>query len=722
MIRLLAILLACISFRSLAQFSYVEDAAYPVTVDNHVLKFPFAGGLNSAQFNKLDIDGDHDEDLVIFDRMANKIITFKAEDNGYHYAPEYELYFPATLQNFVLIRDYNQDGKGDIFTGDPLGIKVFTNTTDGGTMSWEQFMFTTASGTKLPVILTQGFSLSNLQLQFDDIPSISDIDNDGDIDILTMRYPSGGTIEFHQNMSQENYGHSDSLQFVRITQAWGDVRECECGEFAFNDENCSDGGREKHSGGKSLLALDANGNGSQDMVISEADCKQLFLLNNGAASTEALIDHSQLFPSDSSLFPIFPAAYFEDVDFDGQKDIIVSANVFRKEQAFTDFRRSVSFYKNNGTTASPSFEYVTNRFLQTDMIDAGDNSVPAFADEDGDGDLDLFIGSGNGFIQLYENTGTSETPAFTLADDDYFNLRAKGYTNVKIQFTDVDHSGSTDLLFTATLASSGSTRMYFVANQHSGRLDFDGQTEYEFNFTVTFNDNVLATDVNQDGYADLLVGRSDGALQYWSNNGTAGIPGFTLEDNAYVPADEDNFSQYLSAATGDLDGDGTTDLVIGDQLGLLKIIPDYRNEENREAEKVNLSFKSLTDSDTTRNLGGRLWPTVVSLANSAKPSIIAGNTLGGLRILLNDDGGTLPEVPAVFMYPNPVTNAEKLVLETDRPLSFYITNSVGQIMTDAKKVSATGKHYFNVSQLAAGLYFVHFSTAANVFVQRLVID
>jgi hypothetical protein len=115
--------------------------------------------------------------------MANKVLTFLRQNDRYTYAPEYELFFPADLLNWLLLRDFNCDGKKDLFTGDNGGMRVFENITLAGeTPSWKQiFFYTGFSGPKSEVLLTKGFTAKiNLQLQFDDLPSITDADGDGD--------------------------------------------------------------------------------------------------------------------------------------------------------------------------------------------------------------------------------------------------------------------------------------------------------------------------------------------------------------------------------------------------------------------------------------------------------------------------------------------------------------------------------------------------------------
>ena len=327
MVRAVTFLILLIPVKTVAQFTYTLDQSIRVqNLQGDDIRLAWAGGLNAAQFNTMDLNEDGADDLVLYDRMAGKIITLLAADNTYMPAPEYEELFPGGIYNWLLLRDYNCDGRKDVFTGDVLGIKVYRNITSSrGEVQWEQHFFSTGfDGEPSPVLLTENPATGvrvNLQLQFDDLPSISDVDGDGDLDIMNIQY-AGHTVEFHQNLRVEKNLSCDSFQFTRQTRSWGNFRECHCGGFAFNNEECpvNTGGRTKHAGGKNVLAIDLNGDAAQDLLFSEAECNQLFALTNNGTSVNPVIDGFTTFPAGTPVnFILFPAAYYEDVDLDGKK-------------------------------------------------------------------------------------------------------------------------------------------------------------------------------------------------------------------------------------------------------------------------------------------------------------------------------------------------------------------------------------------------------------------
>jgi hypothetical protein len=81
---------------------------------------------------------------------------------------------------------------------------------------------------------------------------------------------------------------------------------------------------------------------------------------------------------------------FADIDADGDYDLFIGTSEGR-----------VEYYQNTGTPDNAVFVRVTNHYASTDPMQ---EAVPAFADIDADGDLDLFVGNLTGGIHFYRNT------------------------------------------------------------------------------------------------------------------------------------------------------------------------------------------------------------------------------------------------------------------------------------------------------------------------------
>ena len=88
-----------------------------------------SGGINSAQFSNIDLNIDGIMDIIIFDKSGNKLIPFINLNGNIIYAPKYRKNFP-TIHDWILLIDYNCDGKNDIFTYGGGGISVYLNTSD----------------------------------------------------------------------------------------------------------------------------------------------------------------------------------------------------------------------------------------------------------------------------------------------------------------------------------------------------------------------------------------------------------------------------------------------------------------------------------------------------------------------------------------------------------------------------------------------------------------
>lgn len=713
-----------------AQFTFVNDQSIPVSDENgNLLTLPWAGGINAAQFNTIDLNQDGKDDLVLFDRTANKLMTFLNKNNAYEYAPAYESYFPAGVTNWILLKDYNCDGKKDIFTGDLLGMKVYRNlSTEGGAFRWEQFLFYVPGGdSKSNVLMTLGFTQKiNLQLQFDDLPAIIDADHDGDLDIFNVRYTGNGTVEYHQNFSVERYNSCDSLDFERQTTAWGGFTQCRCEHFEFNGKDCSTtGGRTQHAGGKALLALDLDNDSDHELIYSEAECSNLFVLENEGDLNVPVITKADVFPSLPVDINIFPAAFHEDVDFDGVKDLVATPNIYRKEFLDQDLKASTWFYKNIGTNELPEFSFIKNSFLQDQMIDVGDNAIPAFQDEDGDGDLDLFIGfnsdaSSYGSIFFYRNIGSPTLPHFQLVTDNFADIKSLKLYNIKPQFADINSDGRPDLLFLATDVVARKTAIYYFLNTMNGGLQIDLQDRRTIDLAITSAENYHFTDINRDGRLDVLVGRFSGALEYWQNVGSPASPNFYLENSAYLNIGGSVERQSLACVAIDLNDDQKEELVLSNQMGIIGIVNDFRSATSISAEQTDILFNSLTNAHQSTFMG-RAWPTAANLFGSKRPAIVAGTVRGGLEVFRNE--GKEPEFDelALHIYPNPAHLHDVLKIESNLPLTLQVYSILGQQITSSFELSA-GLHALHMPNLSKGVYIFKLSSGTQSDYRRIVIS
>ncbi|MBX2897205.1 MAG: T9SS type A sorting domain-containing protein [Cyclobacteriaceae bacterium] len=715
------LILSCSAY---GQFTYTIDQSIAVEANNKVLSMPWAGGINSAQINTMDLNGDTKDDLVVFDRTSNKILTYLNAGNRYEYAPEYESLFPVEVTQWLLLRDLNCDGKKDLFTSDPFGMVAFINTTkQQQKLSWRPY------DPGRPV-LTKGFTSNvNLQLNASDIPVIDDIDGDGDLDILNVRFVGIGTIEYHKNLSIERTGTCDSLQLERVTQTFGNLEECDCNFFAFGGAPCNaiPNGRTEHAGGKAMLTLDVDGDGDRDLFFSEENCTELSFLENKGTAETANMNSATLFPATNPInFNLFPAAYYEDVDFDGKRDLLASPNLYAR--TFTNsinFSNSLWYYKNTGTEQLPQFTFQKNNFLQDEMIDVGDYAVPAFADADGDGDPDMFISNyaGPGFastIQLYENTGSAGVASFKLSNNDFAGFSNSTFFNVKLQFADMNADATLDFVFTATNFQTGVTSLFFIPNQSANGLNINGQAVQPVNFALGQQENILLVDVDQDGKNDILIGKATGAVQYWRNTGST-IPTFSQVNESFLGLAASTARQNPALAVADLDADGRADLIMGNQRGELTVFGDFRAQNPNITGESEIIYNPIKEIHESKNLGGRIWPITVNLFNSDKPAIVCGTIAGGLIVLKHEEGATLPEEPVVNIFPNPVRFNETFKIITDRNMIVQFYNLIGQRISNSYFIPANQEYPIQVSGLLPGTYIAHFSYQGKTTGRRFIV-
>ena len=686
--------------RGQINFHYSEAS---VLENGRELSMPWVGGLNSVQYNDIDLNEDSQPDLVLFDRSTNKLLTFLWKNDDYSYHPEYESRFPGDLVSWMLLRDYDCDGDKDLFTDSQLGFRVFENI-GNNSPEWEL---------AVDPIRTLGSQMINLLFNDSDIPAIEDLDGDGDLDVLAFNFATGLNIDFHQNMSVENTG-SCGIDFVRITRTYGDIFECDCGDLRFNAP-CPINGRTKHSGGKAILAIDLDNDNDYELLTGEEECEELTFLNNeGDNQNASFSQFSDFFEAfDTELF--FPASYSIDLNNDQILDLAISTNQRTNDLGLVDLEESSYFLQNIGSNEAPIYELVQPDFLQDRMIDVGEESKPAFFDFDGDGDQDLFLssvrmqedGRSLGVISLYENTGDVNDPGFTLITNDYLGLSSLSFNNIHSQFVDINTDGDDDLVINVSEPGNLGSRLVWFENNGSSEI-FDIDNLRELSDLSVLADYPWLVDINLDGVLDLLIGRRIGTLEFYRNDGTNEFPEFILDDPNFLSINTSIERINVVPAISDLRGDGIIDLITTDASGELSIYQDFLNNPTLEREVL---IDPLTGNLTATDFGRLSWPAVTDLYGLGSVDLFVGTVAGGLFHLSDTTTRSTvidPEDVSLEVFPNPSISNSSISIRSNTAGTIEIFNISGQVIQDQRRILANQTYQLDPTLYPNGVYVVRF--------------
>jgi hypothetical protein len=651
-----------------------------------VFQYPWAGGMNSCQFGEVDMNMDGIKDLFAFDRQGDRIMTFinggTQNTVDYEYAPQYISSFPE-LYDWAILIDYNMDGKEDIFTYAHIlpGIIVYKNVSNTE-LEFELEVY--------PYLESfQGGGYTNILVTDVDYPGISDIDNDGDLDILTF-WGLGAFVEMHKNLSMEKYGIPDSLDYIKTTFCWGYFAENDESNIIYLDtcmggKNCTlkntknEKIRNTRHTGSTFLLLDLDGDDDKDLVLGDVDYPILIeLINGGTVDSAHIISQDTLFPSYNKPVNLFsmPVAAYIDVDNNGINDLIVSA--FDPGLETSRNKRSVKLYSNSGANNYPYFEYEMDNFLQEDMIDVGSGAYPVFEDYDGDGLPDLFISNFGYYIYsyyspgmflhsvywsniaLFKNTGSVNNPAFTRITHDFANLHDYHLTGIFLTFGDVDGDMDKDMI----IGMQNGTLWYFenIADQNLIWDFADPVQNYQGIDVGDFSAPQLF-DLNGDDLPDLIVGEEDGNLNYYENTGSSVDPVFTFITDSLgkVNVTDLQFS-YTGYSTPFFfkNMENETNLVVGSENGKVFYYKNIDGNLQGTFEENDSLYVLINDEPFELMSGIRTGATMEDLDNDGYFDLVVGNYSGGLNYYY---GIEIPPVSGINekhynlvdceLYPNP---------------------------------------------------------------------
>jgi hypothetical protein len=723
-----------LSLQAKAQFfSFSPFKNIEVRQLGEIINNPWSGSYNSGQFWPCDLNNDGENDLLVYDKNTNRVLTFIAElSNGslvWKHNSDYEDLIPE-MENWMATADFNCDGKLDLFTGTAIGIKVFKNISSNN--------IPVAFSLEVDGLYSQGFSGQiNIQVNAYGAPAFTDVDSDGDLDILTFDF-SGNTVEYHKNLSVENTGQCAGLQFEKQPCVFGlFATKPICGQIKLNTgcqgqmparpkEHIASPERIQHLGSQ-LSAMDLDGDGDKDLLVGDLSCPLLNRLINGGTPQNALISSADtLFPSATGYVKInnFPSAYQMDLNFDGKNDIVVTPTYFdnASENYIVNSAKNTYAYYNQSNTQVPAFELGEKDFLQNQSIEVGDEAAPTFADIDADGDMDLFVGNfglRNGAliqakVSFYRNTGNQFVPKFSLENEDYLGLSGLFKKRMRPIFEDFNNDGAIDFAWISSPGGfSDSTSMDILINQSAAGQPFSFPVlnqALRFPFVFSPYDCPVFTDVDGDLKKDMLIGKFNGRIQYWKQ--------LTEWPNLQYQSVNSNYGtlnrapgQNANISIGDIDKDGNLDLVVGNNSGKVKIFRNFKtNTSNIFTADSTWYQNQVLNQSVFRRWGEFLSPALADLNGDTFPELAFGNLGGGISLMVNRLGANLVALevnePNWALFPNPGKGGEKLYWKGKSPEILQIFNAQGKQIQSWKSLTFQNEKSIVLPKVGAGIYFI----------------
>ena len=265
---------------------------------------------------------------------------------------------------------------------------------------------------------------------------------------------------------------------------------------------------------------------------------------------------------DSATYAFVAAA---DMDNDGDLDLFSGSS-----------QGQFDYFQNTGTATAPAFG--TPQINPFGLTTAPYGNFLTIADMDGDGDYDLLTGNGYGYGDLtyWQNTGTATTPAFGTPVTPAFGLNANTFFAI-VDLVDIDGDGDMDLF----VGTSANNLVYFQNTGTAMAPSFATGVTNPFGLTVsTFPPAGAFGDVDQDGDMDLIIADTYNDFRYFQNTGTSTAPAFAASvTNPFGITNLGTFSPIFPALI-DIDGDSDLDLFVGDEYSRIWVYQDTTLSSN----------------------------------------------------------------------------------------------------------------------------------------------
>ena len=476
--------------------------------------------------------------------------------------------------------DIDDDGDIDIAFGraDDAYIRYFENDASDSSVNWTHI--------SIDVIGDIG---SNAD------PTFADLDADGDLDMVVGR--DNGYVYYYRND-----GDAANPNWIQVsTDLIGDV-----GSWA------------------SPALGDVDGDGDYDMAVGVGNDAYLRYYRNDGNATHPSWTHvssnwlgSYCRPGD---FRSYCTPEFVDLDADGDLDLVVSNSLY-----------GPYYWRNDGTPTTPAWTPVG------DLVgDPDDYTSATFADLDSDGDLDMVVGDSYGTTRFYKNEGSNASYSFNYiyAGESGVNWidNIGSDTYIKPAFTDLDGDGDPDLiygLYNGLLYHYRNDGVYTSNTDRGNKPTWiyrsgNWLSSYCYPGSNWGSCTPEFVDLDADNDFDLVIGNYRGYVYYWRNDGTPTTPTWTAAGNM---VGEIGYYGYVDPTLGDIDSDGDYDMLVGISDGTVKY---YKNTGTPESPAWKYVYAGASGLSWIQYVGDYARPELVDIDNDGDMDLSVADFNGDL--------------------------------------------------------------------------------------------
>lgn len=708
-------LILCLNFTAQAQdvfddYSFFRNQNIPILHETNSLSMPWAGGMNGVRFSEIDLNNDGVLDLIAFEKHGNRLLPFLRVNNHYTYAPEYIHCFPS-VHDWMILKDYNNDGKPDLFTYGVAGITVYQNISN----SQLQFRLVTE---QLQAFYYNGYV--NVYASPDDYLVIEDIDHDGHLDLLNF-WILGKYVHHLRNYSD----NPELFDFRLESECWGHFEEAADNNTILLFSDCN---RERTCDqpmrhvGSSMVLHDFDNNSLPDLLLGDVDSPNLILLYNHGTLQEAAMTHKDTaFPTHAPIqLYSMPAPSLITLPTQSHPSLIASPS----DPSLTKSQDLNSVWRYDYNPLLEQYTLTNTAFLQEEMIDVGSGAYPILYDWNNDGLLDLFIANYGSFdsahvvqglltsyfsssIHYYQNVGTESSPIFQLINEDFGNLKTLNLQALYPTFGDFDGDGEVDML-------CGQKDGTLLLIPHQRLIHGTGNILPNYqNIDVGNFSTPTYFDIDHDGKQDLIIGNQRGLLSYYRNIGTGEDIAFEwITDSLGNVSTRNHDQSYFGYSVPCFyrDPHHGTILLCGSEQGNIFYYKDIDNHLN---ESFNFAgFLNHSENETCHfcatplREGKRSGIAIGQLTHQSYPDLLVGNYAGGVAFfqgrtptqhgshLANHDN-------QVQVFPNPTTDLVHISDPSCTIFSIDVYDLFGKLL-----IHAPNKTSVDLRSLPSGIYFI----------------